>query len=1614
MANTANLIANIIIGADDQASAALQTIDGSVAALSKTLIAVGAAAAGFAVALNSMKEAIAFEESLAAVKKQLGDSGVSMEQVKQDVEELANTFGINANAVAQSAAGFLAAGNDYANSVGLVKTANSLMVAGDLDAVTATDAITQSLAGFRIPSEQAATSAEHIGDVLNKIGDISSGKFTEIIQGFSRISPVAKDAGFSMEETAAAVAVLVDIFGSGEIAATALKTGFLALVKPSTDAEKALNALGVSILDRNKNLRSSKDILTDLSTRWGALTESQRLQNAATIFGVDQAGAMSVVLGDWGKLQGYVTKMLDETTGAVGSMGREVGVQMALVGTQITQTTEAWRQLSEHFGARIIADGAFSDLILSARTLGDSLKSAVDVGALDPIIATIQAAFSGLSALLSGTADAVILLTNAFSDINPIVAAGLAMAATAAALSMLPTIIIAVTGYLGTLAASLTAMAAGALQAFIGQILAAKAALLSLLVAAVTNPYLALAAVLAVAAAGFIAFRAASEETLSSLKRQRDELGAQIDKLTALQQTLQTAATGSDAFKAAQIELATLVPGLTLSLDDQGMVVAKVGGEYTENAKRLAEYIAQIKQADQTALVNQLALAYEAWTENQAAVQQHTQSLRENYGFGMEVPGLFQRAALALGRYSGEITRANATTVELNSALSNSSQDFLKLSIEAVQSGQSIAQISTALRNVGASDATIAGVVAQLQKLSVVSDQTGQAVANPWQAVTAAAKNAGEQMTASLDAASKEIDGLNKRIEAHRNTLTTALNAESAGWQSIGDLAKNAYGSQIAAINTATQARAQAISTNLNNERAAAAASAALIQQETNSKIAAISQYQTQATALIDIEADHRLAAARASGTSERAIDIERLTAKRSVLQSIEADYRSHIDKLNAEAQRHLSEVTRIEDQIKALKLSTEDRIREIQRGAMSDYAAYQDRQAQINETASAARRALAAGDFQQAQELAKKMQDLAAQQAQEVKDGEQVYVSKQQAASNATQGILAGAALEKQALEGLKQSHEQQAQSAQNAAQQTTAAMEKLGEQIKSLTEKLALEIKIKISVDQGTVKAEVDALDAVIKDKEFLVTAKADLTAVKADLLKADELIKKNPLQFAVRVDEATAVLERLKGYIAKLGDDAPIELKTSTNTLEKNLSIVKDKIKEVGAPTASVHTITTNAPAVNAELQKLNSTTTVSHHEVTGDATKTRELIAAEGELAVAIKNYNDAVALARAGDQGAAASVAALGNVMLEARAKVAELAQAKAVDADATKLGQQATESAVGSLVTYGEWVKKSGDDAMAEYQQRTTLASAVGEYTDKVHALFEAYSAAKSVGSDGVLPDPGKVAAAKTALEDAQKQVKYLQDELSKAAPPIEVKTNTASIDEAKIKIETIDGVTTFSDHTIAANADEVLANIDRLNNHNTSSTHTIYERTVQTNAVGGLIRQFASGGAVSDFPAPRWSTVPGVGNSDSVPAALEPGSFVLRKAAARYYGSSVLDLIQRFAHGGRVASMLMPGERLFQPRTVNRLGAGFFDALNSLRLPREAITNGLANLTAPVARFADGGAVLRAPALAGAAPVSDTVEINLHIGRRSVTVQGAREQAQSLATALRELQRGL
>ncbi len=183
---------------------------------------------------------------------------------------------------------------------------------------------------------------------------------------------------------------------------------------------------------------------------------------------------------------------------------------------------------------------------------------------------------------------------------------------------------------------------------------------------------------------------------------------------------------------------------------------------------------------------------------------------------------------------------------------------------------------------------------------------------------------------------------------------------------------------------------------------------------------------------------------------------------------------------------------------------------------------------------------------------------------------------------------------------------------------------------------------------------------------------------------------------------------------------------------------------------------------------------------------------------------------------------------------------------------------------------------------------------------------------------------------------------------------------------------KTVLSAPTSATHTVQPDLNQYRAAVSELLRP-TSSTHTIYVTKVYTNAQGGLIQKLAEGGQVMAHVFRRMSgriSGPGTETSDSIPALLSHGEFVIRAASVRKFGEA------------------------------------FFASLNAGFLP-------------PMPRFAAGGAVGNAVSqvamMAGSESASarDVVDLRFHIGGKPHTVQSSRETAMQLAQALRELSRG-
>jgi tape measure domain-containing protein len=959
--------------------------------------------------------------------------------------------------------------------------------------------------------------------------------------------------------------------------------------------------------------------------------------------------------------------------------------------------------------------------------------------------------------------------------------------ATAAAAWILHAAWVPLTALATALAGAITTLVLGTLSRSIlvwGQTAAAvgtlTTALRALWVVMLANPLTALLALLGGAAAAFYLFRDSAEESAAALREQREAMQGQVEEVEALVDAMARAKPGSDAYNEAARRLAEIVPGLTLSLSSQGTMIAELGAGYEENAAALAAWRAEQERATQALQVQELAVAAQQWRDASGAVDDHARHMREMYGESEATRTGLQSLTVALASWGGKLQADNQAALELNGTLREQGGRFRELALATFDATGSVDGVAQALRDVGASDDVIAAVTAELERMFGVSDQALDGLTDAQRRAAEAGLAAARALSGTIGEVDQVITGLDERIATHAKDLDAALKREAEGWKAVGEAARGTYDAAIEEAERYAQARRDALAGSTASEAERARQSIAIERDAAAAKLAALQDYQRQTLRLLDEEGRRRIEAARASGGDVRAAELEVLKIKRDTLRSIEADYRRHIDTLNAESRRHLDEVKRIEDEIRGLKMSTEDRIRELERGAMSDVDAYYDARKQAAEKAADAERAILEGNFELAKDLAQQSADIQARLASAVTDdnGNEV-ISKNRAIAESVEGVGKAAEIERRAMEGQAEAIKAKADASAQAARDGEQALSGLADEADRTADALDREVTLKLGVDRESVDALVETIRPLVEERDYLLKMRADLDTVRTALADVQSYAEDNPIPIGLTLGAADALLNDLQGHLDAIKDESGVELDLGIGPALSAIEQVESRMRGIG---------------------------------------------------------------------------------------------------DTDATL---------------------------------------------------------------------------------------------------------------------------------TIRPNDSQVQATLNRLR-QGTQSTHTIYVRTVQQNAAGGLIRRYATGGPV--FDAPHWDVVPGTGNTDSVPAGLRPGSFVLRKRATAYYG----DLLKRFATGGPVPSMLMPGERLFAPETVGRWGQGLFESLNAMTIPREQLAAALGGLTAPVARFAAGGPVPGAANPAFAAPAArETVDINLRLSGREVRLNGARDQAAALAAALRELARG-
>lgn len=322
MANTIQ----IIIKARDQATQEMDRVSAASGKLKKHLEPVGSAmklvgAGALAAGVASVKMAGDYEQGLNIFKSVSGATAQQMALVAAKARELgqdASLPGVSARDAANAMTELSKAGLSVNDTLAASKGVMSLAKAGQIDVADAATIAAQALNAFKLKGSDAGK----VADVLANGANASATDIRGLSLGLQQSAAVASQFGVSLEDTVTTLGLFANRGMQGSDAGTSLKTMLISLANPSKKAANLMHELGINAYDASGKFVGMRQLAQNLQNGLKGLSEEQKQQALATIFGTDAFRAAAFLADSAGK-------SYDDMSKAVGRSGAAMDLARA-------------------------------------------------------------------------------------------------------------------------------------------------------------------------------------------------------------------------------------------------------------------------------------------------------------------------------------------------------------------------------------------------------------------------------------------------------------------------------------------------------------------------------------------------------------------------------------------------------------------------------------------------------------------------------------------------------------------------------------------------------------------------------------------------------------------------------------------------------------------------------------------------------------------------------------------------------------------------------------------------------------------------------------------------------------------------------------------------------------------------------------------------------------------------------------------------------------------------------------------------------------------------------------------------------------------------------------
>ncbi|AYE35318.1 phage tail tape measure protein [Clostridium septicum] len=271
----------------------------------------------------------------------------------------------------------------------------NLAAASGEDLALTSDIVTDALTAFGMSAKQAG----EFSDLLAATASNSNTNVSMLGESFKYVAPIAGALGMSAKDTAFALGLMANAGIKSSQSGTALRASLTNLAKPTKSMNIEMNKLGISLLDANGNVKEGKALYDELREKFSGLTDAQKTQSAATIFGKE---AMSGMLAVINASEEDYNKLYDSLNDSAGAAENMADIMNNNLKGQVTLLKSALEGLGIQLYESI--NNPMKEVVKTTNSMVGQLSKAFEKGGFEGLVIELGNVFSQIVTNIASSA----------------------------------------------------------------------------------------------------------------------------------------------------------------------------------------------------------------------------------------------------------------------------------------------------------------------------------------------------------------------------------------------------------------------------------------------------------------------------------------------------------------------------------------------------------------------------------------------------------------------------------------------------------------------------------------------------------------------------------------------------------------------------------------------------------------------------------------------------------------------------------------------------------------------------------------------------------------------------------------------------------------------------------------------------------------------------------------------------------------------------------------------------------------------------------------------------------------------------------------------------------